>query len=93
MHFVVHLLATDCIMTINVITLPYKMVYLDNKLVTATMHGCNYSYVYIYVLVVSWRVTILNYTLIINGCIFKLPCNLDYPDPFGHWADAGIPDK
>ena len=41
--FVVHLLATDCIVTINVIILPYKIVYLDNKLVTATMHGCNYN--------------------------------------------------
>ena len=35
--FVVHLLATDCIVTTNVITLPYKIVYLDNKLVTATI--------------------------------------------------------
>ena len=29
--FAVHLLATDCIMTTNVITLPYKIVYLDSK--------------------------------------------------------------
>ena len=42
-HFVVHLLATDCIVTTNVLTLPYKIVYLDNKLLTATMHGCNYN--------------------------------------------------
>ena len=39
----VHLLATDCIVATNVITMPYKVVYLDSKLVTATMHGCNYS--------------------------------------------------
>ena len=40
---VVHVLATDCIVTTNAITLPHKIVYLDNKLVTATMHGCNYN--------------------------------------------------
>ena len=40
---VVHLLATDCIVTTDVIILPYKIVYLDNKLVAATMHGCNYN--------------------------------------------------
>ena len=41
--FVVHFLATDCIVTTNVITLPYEIVHLYNKLVTATMHGCNYN--------------------------------------------------
>ena len=35
-----HLLATDYIVTTNV---PYKIVYLDSKLVTATVHGCNYN--------------------------------------------------
>ena len=35
----VHLLATDCIVTTNCITLPYKIVYLDSKIVTATMHN------------------------------------------------------
>ena len=40
--FAVHLLATDCIVTTKVVTLPYKIVYLDSKTVTATMHDCNY---------------------------------------------------
>ena len=41
----VHLLATYmyCIVTTNVIIMPYIIVYMDNKLVTATMHGCNYN--------------------------------------------------
>ena len=30
----------------NGITLLYKIVYLDNKLVIATMHGCNYNVQY-----------------------------------------------
>ena len=34
----VHLLATDCTVTT---TLPYKIVYLDSKTVTAAMHGCD----------------------------------------------------
>ena len=39
--FAAHLLATDCIVTTKVIIFPYKIVYLDSKIVTATMHGCN----------------------------------------------------
>ena len=39
-HFAVHLLATDCSVTTNVVVMPYKIVYLDSKLVTATMDGC-----------------------------------------------------
>ena len=38
----VYLLATDCI-----VTMPYKIVYLDSKLVTATMHGCYYNIQYL----------------------------------------------
>ena len=34
-----HLLATICKLTTNDIILPYKIVYLDSKTVTATMHG------------------------------------------------------
>ena len=26
-------------------------------------------------------------------CCFTVQCNLDYPDPFGHSLDAGIPNK
>ena len=40
--FAVHLLAIDyIIVTTNCITLPYKIVYLDSKTVTATMHCSN----------------------------------------------------
>ena len=39
----VHLLATDCIVTTNVIITPCKIEYLDSKLVPATMHGCYYN--------------------------------------------------
>ena len=39
----VHLLAIDCIVTTKVIISPQKIVYLDSKIVTATMHGCNYN--------------------------------------------------
>ena len=46
MMFALHLLATDCIVTTNVIIMPYKIVYSDSKLVTATMHGCNYNFFY-----------------------------------------------
>ena len=39
----VHLLATICMLTTNDITLPYKTVYLDSKIATATMHGCLFA--------------------------------------------------
>ena len=40
--FAVHLLATGCMLTTNDIMLPYKIVYLDSKIVTTIMQGCNY---------------------------------------------------
>ena len=48
--FAVHLLAADCIVTTNVIIMPYKVVYLDSKLVTATMHGCIYDIIVVVLL-------------------------------------------
>ena len=42
-YFAVHLLAMDSIVTTNYITLPYKIAYLDSKIVTATMHDCNHN--------------------------------------------------
>ena len=43
----VHLLATDCTVATNCITLPYKIVYLDSKMVAASMHGYNYNQLYL----------------------------------------------
>ena len=49
MLFPVHLLATDCIVTTNMIIMPYKVVYLDSKLVTAiAQHFYMYSTVYVW---------------------------------------------
>ena len=65
--FVVHLLATDCIATTDVITLLYKIVYLDNKLATATMHGCNYNvHVHVYNITILFLYCMYMYYVIVT---------------------------
>ena len=78
--FAVHLLATDCITTTKVIIFPHKV---DSKIVTATMHGCNYYRGWLKIVCstvksLMHRIIELGYWLVVNYvCMsdFQLCCS------------------